>query len=157
MEWMVVVGIVVLAALAGVLVRRRERRLTLTQHTMRCPVHDCRVSLAVRTDPVPHPRRRYVDVAACSLVPSVVAGQASRTGYFPGVSPYLPFLYEVNPAPQYAEEPACAKVCLGVLNAAEGFPAARPLHCMSGMSDALELARETQPPGVMRQIWFHSS
>ena len=158
MDGTVVITLVVLAGVALVLwQRRRQRRLTVTQQTMRCPVHDCRVNLAVRTDPVPHPRRRYVDVTGCSLFPAVTAGPAPRTGYFPGVSPYLPFLYEVNPAPQYGEEPACAKHCLEVLNAAEGSAPARPIHCVSGTSDAMELARQTQEPGMMRQIWFHSS
>jgi hypothetical protein len=149
---------VVLAGIAGAwLVRRRERRFTLTRQSMRCPVHDCRVDLAVRTDSAPHPHRRYVDVMGCSLFQGVAANPAPRTGYFPGVSPYLPFLYEVNPAPHYADEPACAKRCLGVLNAAEGYPSARPLHCMSGTSDALELARQTQSPRMMRQVWFHNA
>jgi hypothetical protein len=124
---------------------------------MRCPVHDCRVDLAVRTDPAAHPPRRYVDVTVCSLLSGPRVGPAPRAGYFPGVSPYLPYLCEVNPAPSYSEAPACARYCLGVLNAAEGFPPARPLHCMSGISDALELARQTQSPAMMRRVWLHNA
>jgi hypothetical protein len=43
-----------------------------------------------------------------------------------------------------------------VLNAAEPG-AGEPVRCTSGVSDALELARQTQSPGIMRALWFYSA
>lgn len=132
------------------------RRLALTQHTVRCPLDDRTASLTVRTDPGGYPSRRHRDVAACSLMPSTSFGLLARSGYFSDVAPPVPYLCEVDPGPRHSSEVACSRRCLAVLNAAEPG-AAEPLHCSSGVSDGLELARQTQSPAMTRLLWFHSA
>jgi hypothetical protein len=156
MNW-ISLGLIVLGSIGLLLFwRRRQRRLTLTQHTLLCPEHDCRARVAVRTDPIAYPSGRHVDVTACSLLPPTSFVPPDRTAYFPDMSPPEPYLYETGQAPCHSDEIACPKRCLLVLNAAEGG-AAEPIRCTSGMSDGLELARQTQSPAITRVLWYHSS
>jgi len=131
------------------------KRLELTQHTVRCPLEDRTASLTVRTDPGGYPSRRHLDVAACSLLSSTPFAPAARSGYFPDAAPPVPYLREIDPAPRHCLEVACSRSCLAVLNAAEPG-AAQPVRCTSGVSDGLELARQTQSPAIMRLLWFYS-
>ena len=83
MDMIYLIGVVVLGGIGTFLFRRqRQRRLPLTQHTLRCPVHDCRASLSVRTDPIAYPSGRYVDVTACSLQPPTSLVPPPRKAYF---------------------------------------------------------------------------
>lgn len=132
------------------------RRLELTQHAVRCPLEDCTASLTVRSDPDGYPSRRHLDVTACSLLPPTSFVQPARRAYFSDVAPVVPYAYEVPSAPCHSAEVSCSRPCLAVLNAAEPG-AAKPLRCTSGVSDAMELARETQSPGIMRLLWFYSA
>jgi hypothetical protein len=59
--------------------------------------------------------------------------------------------------PQHSADLACGKNCLHVLNAAERCEPTEPIGCTSGVSDALELARRTQSPAIMRLMWFHGA
>jgi hypothetical protein len=136
--------------------RRRQRRLTVTQQTLRCPVHDCRATLAVRTDSIAHPSGRYVDVTACSLLPATSFVPPPRTAYFSDMFPPEPYLYDAGRTPRHSAEITCSKRCLGVLNAAESGAHAEPIRCTSGMSDGLELVRLTQSPAITRLLWLHS-
>jgi hypothetical protein len=129
--------------------------LTLTQHTIRCPLEDRTASLTVRTDPDGYPSRRHLDVAACSLVPSMPFVPRPRSGYFSDIAPPASYLCEADPTPRHAFKASCARPCLGVLNAAESR-AAEPIRCTSGFSDGLELARQTLSPSMMRLLWFYS-
>lgn len=159
MSWtpLVLIGIVLLGAIGAVFFRRRrERRLTLTPQTVRCPVHGDPATLAVRTLPIAHPGRRYVDVTACSLLPATSFVPPTRTAYFPDAFPCEPYVSEVSQAPRHSAEVTCPKHCLHVLNAADRVVGA-PIHCTSGTSDSLELARQTQSPEMMRQLWLHST
>lgn len=156
MNWIVVAGFIVVGSIGLLLLwSRRQRRLTLTQHTVHCPVHDCRASVAVRTDPIAVPSGRYVDVNACSLLPPRAFVRPARTAHFPDMSPPDPYVYETGQA-CHSEQIACPKRCLLVLNAAESG-GAEPIRCASGMSDSLELARQTQSPAITRVIWYHST
>ena len=132
------------------------KRLTLTQHTVRCPLDDSTASVTVRTDPGGYPSRRHLDVAACSLLPSTSIVLPASSGYFSDVAPPVPYLCEVDRAPRHSLEAACPKRCLAVLSAAEPG-AAEPVRCTSGISDGLELARQTQSPAIMRLLWFFSA
>lgn len=132
------------------------KRLALTQHTVRCPLEDCTASLTVRTDPGGYPSRRHLDVTACSLLQSTCFVTPARSGYFSDVAPPVPYLCEVDPGPRHSSEVACSKRCLAVLNAAEPG-AAEPMRCSSGVSDGLELARQTQSPAITRLLWFYSA
>ena len=131
------------------------KRLALTPHTMRCPLYDCAAGLTVCTDPNGYPSRRHVDVAACSLLPSTSFDPTARRAYFPDVEPPVPNTYAVNRAPLHSPEMACSKRCLPVLSAAE-CGAAEPLRCTSGVSDGLELARQTLSPALTRLMWLYS-
>jgi len=131
------------------------KRLALTQHTVRCPLEDRTASLTVRTDAGGYPSRRHVGVTACSLLPSTSFVPSARTAYFSDVAPPVPYLREVDPAPRHFSEVTCSKRCLAVLDAAEPG-AAEPVRCTSGVSDSLELARQTQSPAIMRLLWFFS-
>jgi hypothetical protein len=133
---------------------RRARRLTLTPQVVRCPVDDCPATLAVRTDPIAHPGRRYVDVTDCSLLPAASFAQPARTAYFPDGEAYI---YDASQAPRHSTKVACPKRCLPLLNAAESCFAGKPIGRESGTGDSLELARQTQNPSMMRQLWYHSA
>ena len=159
MSWTLLslIGIVVLGGIGAVFFhRRRERRLILEAQAVRCPVHGDQATLAVRTDSLGHPGRRYVDVTACSLQPATSFVPPPRLAYFPDVPPCEPYVYEVGRAPRHCSEVACSKRCLYVLNAAESG-ATQPIRCTSGTSDSLELARQTLSPAMMWQLWFHST
>jgi len=132
------------------------KQLALTQHTVRCPLEDRTASVTVRTDPGGYPSRRHLDVTACSLRPSTSFVPSARSGYFSDVAPPVSYLCEVDPGPRHSLEVACPRRCLAVLNAAEPG-AAESARCTSGISDSLELARQTQSPAIMRLLWFFSA
>jgi hypothetical protein len=132
------------------------RRLALTPHTVRCPLDDRLASLTVRTDPEGDPSRRHRDLIACSLLPSTSFVVPARRGHFSDVAPPMSYLYEVPRSPHHSLKVTCRKRCLAVLNAAEPG-AAEPVPCTSGVNDALELARQTQSPGIMRLLWLHGA
>lgn len=151
------IGIALLGGIGAVFFRRRRgRRLILTSQTLRCPVHDCRAALSVRTDSIASPGRRYVDVSACSLLPATSLVPPVETAYLPDVLLFGPHVREASQVPHHSSEVACPKRCLHVLNAAE-CALAQPIRCTSGTSDSLELARQTQSPAMIRQLWFHST
>jgi hypothetical protein len=156
MGWsLLVIGIVVGAAATFLRRRRRQQRLTLTQHSVRCPVNDCAASLGVHSDPAAYPSGRHVDVVACSLLPPTSFVPTSRKAYFPDMTPAEPYLDSVGQAPWHSADVACSKPCLFVLNAAERGARSDRLRCTSGVSDAMELARQTQRPALTRLMWFH--
>jgi hypothetical protein len=131
------------------------KRLTLTHHTVRCPVHDDTASLQVRTDPDEAPSRRHRDVTVCSLLPRTPSVPFARKGHFADVPPPLSYLCAADRTPRHSTGVRCSKPCLDVLNAAEAG-VAEPLRCSSGVSDGLELVRQTQSPAMMRVLWMHS-
>ena len=152
MNAIIAIVIVVAAGVAAwLVVRRRERRHVLTQETLRCPLHDCRATVAVRTDPHARAGRRYLAVAGCSLHPPTQHTPPARAAHFPDLAPCQTYLCDVCEPPRLAEGVACTKPCLVALNAAEPGPQfLQPLH-----GDAWELGRRTQPPGVMRALWLN--
>ena len=129
------------------------KRATLTQHTVRCPLHGDAASLQVRTAADAAPSRRHRDVTACSLLTPMWFAPVARRAYFPDVPPPVSYLCDGG-SPRQATE-VCPKPCLGVLNAAEPGAAAS-LRCASGVCDGLELVRQTQSPAMTRVLWTHS-
>jgi len=129
-------------------------RLALTQHTLRCPKDDCGADLTVRTNAGAPPSCRHLDVVSCSLLPSASFLPPTRTAYFPGMDPAVPYLSEIDGAPFHSAEVACSKPCLAVLNAAESG-AAEPVRGTSGISDALEMARQVQSPALTWVMWSY--
>ena len=92
----------------------------------------------------------------CSLLPSASFVPPARRGYFSDVAPPVSYLCEATRSPRHSSKVECRRRCLAVLNAAEPG-AAEPVRCTSGVNDALELARQTQSPGIMRLLWFHGA
>jgi hypothetical protein len=132
------------------------KRLELTEQKVRCPVNDCTATLTVRSDPDGYPSRRHVAVTACSLLPPTSFVPPAIKGYFADLAPPVRYLYDVDPTPRHCSEIACSTLCLAVLNAAEPG-ASEAIRCTSGIGDALELARQTQSPAMMRVLWFYSA
>jgi hypothetical protein len=126
----------------------------LVQRTMRCPLEELAATVTVRTDPDGYPSRRHLDVTACSLRPSTSWVPSVRRAYFTDLAPLTSYICDVAANSCHSQEVACAKRCLRVLNAAEPG-AAEPVRCTSGVSDGLELARQTLSPTVMRPLWFY--
>jgi len=126
----------------------------ITQHTMRCPLDGCAATVTVRTDPEGYPSRRHLDVTTCSLRPSTSFASPVRRAYFTDLSPLMAYVCDVVANPCRSLDVACAKPCLRVLNAAEPG-AGEPVRCTSGVSDGLELARQTLSPAAMRPLWFY--
>jgi len=156
MDGIYLIGVVVLG---GILFfwRRRQRRLTSTQHTLRCPENGCRASVAVRTDPIAYPSARYVDVQTCSLHPPTSFVPPARKVYFADMAPPQSYLEDVGAVPSHSDKVECPKSCLRVLNAVESGAAGEPIRCTSGMSDGMELVRQTQGPAITRVLWYHSA
>jgi hypothetical protein len=150
--WLVLAVIV----LAAAVVWYRQKRLELTQHTVRCPLEDRTASLTVRSDPGGYPSRRHLGVTACSLLSSTPFVPPARSAYFSDVAPAVPYVCEVDAAPRHWFEASCSKRCLAVLNAAESG-AAEPVRCTSGVSDSLELVRQTQSLAITRLLWFYGA
>jgi hypothetical protein len=150
MNAIIAIVIIVAAGVAAWLVmRRRERRHIVVQETLRCPLHDCRATVAVRTDPQAHAGRRYLAVADCSLHSPVRHAVPARTAYFPDLA--QSYLCDVCEPPRLGEGVPCAKPCLIALNAAETGP--QFLEPLRG--DAWELGRRTQPAGITRALWLN--
>lgn len=130
------------------------RRLTLTQQTVRCPLHDDTASLQVRTKSDAAPSRRHRDVTACSLLaPKRVDAFEWRHG-FSDIAPPVSYLLRAAGGPARQSVEVCPKPCLDVLNAAESGVAGS-LRCASGAGDGLELIRQTQGPAMLRAVWMH--
>ena len=127
--------------------------MKLTQRTMRCPLDECSAIVTVRTDPKGYPSRRYRDVMACSLRPPTSFVPPVRRAYFTDLAPLMSYICEVVANPCRSPV-ACAKPCLRVLNAAEPG-AAEPVRCTSGVSDGLELVRQTAGPAVARLLGLY--
>jgi hypothetical protein len=129
-------------------------RLTLTQQTVRCPLHDDTASLQVRTRTDAAPSRRHRDVTACSLLaPGRVDAFEWRHG-FADIAPPVSYLLRAAGGPARQSVEVCPKPCLDVLNAAESGGAAG-LRCASEVGDGLDLIRQTQSPAVTRVMWMH--
>jgi hypothetical protein len=93
-------------------------------------------------------------VIACSLRPATTFSPLARRGYLPDIAPPVSYHYEVGGAPCHAAEITCGRHCVAVLNAAEAHAESSPYT--SGVGDALELARLTQTPAMMRVLWSYS-
>ena len=130
------------------------KRLTVTQHSLQCPLDDRTANVTVRTNAGGSPSRRHLDVASCSLLPSASFVPGATKGYFSDVAPPVSYTSAVNFTPRHRFGVACPRRCLGVLNAAESG-AADPKRCTSLSGDSLDLARQTQSPAMMRVIYLY--
>jgi hypothetical protein len=151
MTAIIAIVILVAAGAAASLLVWRERRHVLTQETLRCPLHDCRATVTVRTNPHAGAGRRYLAVAGCSLHPPAQHAPPARVAHFADFGPGQSYLCDACEPPRLLEGVPCGKHCLVALNAAEARPQSlEPLH-----GDAWELGRRMQPPGVTRALWLN--
>ena len=158
MDWTLLVGIAFLGVLGGFLLRRRrQQRLPLTHHTVQCPEHGCGAAVTVRTDFGASPSDRHVGVSACSLFPSTPSIPPERATFFADLSPLVTYVDPAGQVPRHPTELVCREECLGILNAAESGGRAGAVPGTSGVSDSLELARQTQSPRMCRLLWHHTT
>jgi hypothetical protein len=128
---------------------------TLTRHTVRCPLDGSTATITVRTHSGRPLFRRRRDIATCSRLPSTAVVAPARSGYFPDLAPPMSYVCDVDSAPRHSPEVTCSRRCLTLLGADE-TRIAEPIPCTSGVCDALELARRTQTPAVMRVLWSYA-
>lgn len=151
-------GMTLIGAIGTLVWRRhREQRLQVTHQNVRCPLHDCQANVAVRTDPQARSRQQFVGVTACSLL-SDAAGVAlpERTAYLSDFPPCKVRLEAARPYPVYAAEVSCPQHCVLVLNEGSESVVSQPVECVSGVSDAVELAAQTvRNPRISRLLWYY--
>lgn len=160
MSWTVlgfIVALLVVGAGALLARQRRQSRLTSVGQRLCCPVHECEALVTVRADLGAQTGHRYVDVAACSLLPVTPIAVPATMACSWDVPAAGRYVREVSHAPHHATAVACSKPCLPVLNAAEHWRPVEPLQCASGVADGLELVRQSQGPAMMQLVWFHSN
>ena len=152
--------VVILAgAVGGLLVwrRRRARRLEITRHKVRCPIHGDAADIAVATDPARSACRQYLAVTSCSLRPDAVVGAAERVGYLWDGPPCKVRLEAARSGPVYTGEVPCSQDCVFVLNATAVSRTSLPVECRSGASDAIGLAEQALGPSrTSRLLWYAS-
>jgi hypothetical protein len=138
--------------------RHRRQRLLVVSRAVRCPLHDCAADVAVRTDPDAHPGRRHVDVVACSLLSDAAVALPERRAYLPDVPPCEVLLESATAHPIYATGVSCRQPCVFVLNAAASPVTPRPLACVSGVADGIDLMRQTGRHATgCQSLWYSSS
>lgn len=137
--------------------RRRQQRLQITRHRLRCPIHGDPADVAVVTDPARPACRQYLAVTSCSLRPDVITGLQERVGYLWDGPPCKVRIEPGRSAPLYTGEVDCAQPCVFVLNATAVSGAFTPLECTSGASDAIGLAEQALGPSrTSRLLWYAS-
>lgn len=151
--------LVILAGALGVLLWRwrREQRVQITRHRMRCPIHGDTADVAVATDPARPACRQYLAVTSCSLRPDAVIGLAERVGYLWDGPPCRVRLEPARSTPLYTGEVDCSQDCVFVLNATAVSGSFSPVECRSGASDAIGLAEQALGPSrTSRLLWYAS-
>ena len=137
--------------------RRRQERLQVTHHRVRCPVHGECADVAVASDPLARSGWQHVAVTGCSLLPDAAIGLPERVAYLWDGPPCRVRIAPPRFSPLYTGEVACRQPCLAVLNAPTVPGAAMPLQCSSGASDAIELMEQAIGRGRMsRLLWYAS-
>lgn len=139
-------GLIVIGAI-GALYRywKREQRLQLTGHTVRCPLHEAEARVAVRTDPAAQSCRQYLGVTTCSLLSGVAIGLPERIGYLADSPPYQVRFDPPSAHAVHETRVDCPQHCVFVLNETAVTNARPPVECTSGVSDAFDLARQVTP------------
>ena len=157
------IGLVLLAVLLGgasLLLwhrYRRQRRLRVTHHSLRCPIHGGQAEVAVETDPLAQSCRQYVAVRSCSFLSDVAVGLPERTAYLADGPPFKVRLEPPRSSPVYTAEVSCPQHCVFVLNAAAVSGVPQPVECTSGASDAINLVEQTiRNPRISRILWYSS-
>ena len=132
-----------LGRIYGLLMRcHRKRRLAVTRHTVRCPLHDCNATVTARTRLRTKRRPRHADIQACSLLPMEPVVPPSRMVWVPDLPYYDIHLQPTRQPPSYPLKVPCRKPCLYILNGAVETGRVRQGRCISGTMDCLELERE---------------
>ena len=156
------IGLILLGVILGAILstlswrRYRRQRLPLVSRNVRCPLHDCQAEVTVRTDPDAHPRQRYAEVVACSLLSDAAVALPERRAYLPDSPPCEIVLEAVRAYPIHAAEVSCRQPCVFVLNAAAASVTPQPLACASGVSDGFDLMRQADRLATGCQLLWYS-
>lgn len=135
--------------------RPRARSLPIVTRSVRCPLNDSPAIVSVRTRPNAPSRRQYVDVAGCSLLSDVAVALPERRAYLADAPACSVLMERATTHPVYDVDVSCSQRCVGVLNAAATSVAPRPLACVSGVSDAIELMRQVDARcSDSRLLWY---
>jgi hypothetical protein len=136
--------------------RHREQRLVDTRHRVRCPRNDSQAHVSVRTDPQAPSCRQYLRVTTCSLLSNAAVALPERIAYLPDSPSYRVQLEPARSHPVYTTEVACPQDCVFVLNEATVATALPPVTCTSGMSDSIDLIRQTmRNPRMSRLLCYY--
>jgi hypothetical protein len=156
------IGVVLVATLVGILGvclwwRRRQQRLRVTYHSLRCPMHDDRAEVAVTTDPAAPSGRQYLGVTSCSVHSNVAIGLQERFAFLSDSPPCRVRLEPARSTPVYTDTVPCRADCVFVLNATAVSGVPQTVECTSGASDAIALAEQALGRTRMsRLLWYAS-
>ena len=160
MEWttLSLIGILLMGGVGALLwQRRRARWLTLTRHTVRCPLYDGQATIVVRTNPLAQPRRQHVDVASCSLYPEALVTLPDRMVAATDGSYDKQYPQEPGRYPRYTLGVPCRTNCLAILHKAAYSCAIQPVCCTSAAPHGPDLAQQaTHNPAMTQALWFYS-
>ncbi len=138
--------------------RHREQRLVDTHHGVRCPRDDSQAQVTVRTDPGAQSCRQYLRVTTCSLLSNPAVALPERIAYLSDSPPFNVRLEPARSHPVHATEVACPQHCVFVLNATAVSAARPPVACTSGVSDSIELARQTmRNPRISQLLSYYGT
>lgn len=138
--------------------RHRKQRLVDTHHGVRCPRHDSQAHVTVRTDAGAQSCRQYLHVTTCSLLSDAAVALPERTAYFPDFPPYKVRLEPARSHPVHATAVSCPQDCVFVLNETAVCAAGPPVACTSGVSDSIELVRQTvSNPRISRLLCYYGA
>jgi hypothetical protein len=156
------IGLGLLVMLVGSLAlalwrRRRQERLEVTHHRLRCPMHGECADVTVASDPLARSGAQHVAVTGCSLLPDAAVGLPERVAYLWDGPPVPVRVAPPRFSPLYTGEVACRQPCLAMLNASAVPGAMRPLRCSSGASDAVALMEQAIGTGRMSRLLLYAS
>ena len=152
-------GLTLIGAIGALLWRRhREQRLVDTHHGVRCPRYETQAQVTVRTDPGAQSCRQYLRATTCSLLPDATVALPERIAYFPDFPPYKVRSGPARSHPVHATEVSCPQHCVLVLNQAAVCSAVPPVACTSGVSDSIDLVRQTiRNPRISRLLCYYGA
>lgn len=136
--------------------RHREQRLVDTSHDVRCPVDDSPAHVTVRTDPRAQSCRQHLRVTTCSRLSEATAARPERTAYLSDIPPHRMSPEPTREHPVLATEVSCRQDCVFVLNEIAVCAEGPPVECGSGVSDSIDLVRQTvRNPRISRLLYYY--
>jgi hypothetical protein len=114
--------------------------------------------VSVRTDPEAQSCRQYLRVTTCSLLSNAAVALPERIAYLSDSPSYRVQLEPARSYPVHTTEVSCPQDCVFLLNEAAVATALPPVTCTSGMSDSIDLVRQTiRNPRMSRLLCYYGS